>query len=130
MVIGYARVSTDDQNLALQLDALASAGCEIVHKDQGVSGTVIERDGLDRALAETGAGDVLVVWKLDRLGRSLGFLIDLIDHPRQLVLAAATLCRDTANEAVAALAGVEDAKATVAALGACARSCGALLEST
>jgi hypothetical protein len=57
-------------------------------------------------------------------------LIDLIDHPRQLVLAAATLCRDTANDAVAALAGVEDARATVAALGACARSCGALVESS
>jgi DNA invertase Pin-like site-specific DNA recombinase len=51
-----------------------------VFEDRGISGSVIERDGLDRALAGTGAGDVLVVWKLDRLGRSLGFLIDLIDH--------------------------------------------------
>jgi DNA invertase Pin-like site-specific DNA recombinase len=80
MMIGYARVSTDEQNLALQLDALRAAGCETVFEDQGVSGSVIERDGLDQALARVGAGDVLVVWKLDRLGRSLGFLIDLIDY--------------------------------------------------
>jgi hypothetical protein len=55
-------------------------------------------------------------------------LIDLIDHPRQLVLAAATLCRDAANDAVTALTGLDEATATVAALGACARSCGALVE--
>ena len=78
-LIGYARVSTEEQNLALQLDALREAGCETVFQDQGVRGSVIERDGLDRALARVAAGDALVVWKLDRLGRSLGFLIDLID---------------------------------------------------
>jgi DNA invertase Pin-like site-specific DNA recombinase len=80
MMIGYARVSTEEQNLGLQLDALRAAGCETIFEDQGVSGSVIERDGLDRALAMIGTGDVLVVWKLDRLGRSLGFLIDLIDY--------------------------------------------------
>jgi DNA invertase Pin-like site-specific DNA recombinase len=80
MKIGYARVSTDEQNLFLQLDALKAAGCEKIYEDHGVSGAVIARAGLDRLLAETGQGDVLVVWKLDRLGRSLGFLIDLIDH--------------------------------------------------
>jgi DNA invertase Pin-like site-specific DNA recombinase len=80
MKIGYARVSTDEQNLDLQLDALHAVGCDQVFQDRGVSGTVIERDGLSQAVLGTGAGDVLIVWKLDRLGRSLGFLIDLIDE--------------------------------------------------
>lgn len=82
MKIGYARVSTDDQNLALQLDALKQAGCVRVFTDQGVSGAAIERDGLSQALASVGAGDTLVVWKLDRLGRSLSFLISLIEELR------------------------------------------------
>lgn len=78
MMIGYARVSTDEDNLALQLDALRAAGCERIFTDEGVSGLTIERDGLDQALGAVGEGDVLAVWKLDRLGRSLGFPIDLI----------------------------------------------------
>ncbi|MFQ3621909.1 MAG: recombinase family protein [Acetobacteraceae bacterium] len=78
MKIGYARVSSDDQNLALQRDALAGAGCEVVHEDQGVSGSVERRPGLDRALAAMQPGDVLVTWRLDRLGRSLPHLIDLV----------------------------------------------------
>ncbi|MEO4045359.1 recombinase family protein [Hoeflea sp. CAU 1731] len=81
MKIGYARVSTDEQNLDAQIDALNAAGCDRVFVDQGVSGATIERDGLDQALATVmGPGGVLVVWKLDRLGRSLSFLIDLIDQ--------------------------------------------------
>lgn len=79
MKIGYARVSTEEQNLALQLDALKAAGCERIFSDEGVSGAVIERDGLSQALLGVREGDVLVVWKLDRLGRSLGFLIDLME---------------------------------------------------
>ncbi len=79
MKIGYARVSTQDQNLDLQLDALKAAGCEKLFTDEGVSGAVRSRSGLDAALAEVRAGDSLVVWKLDRLGRSLGFLIELIE---------------------------------------------------
>lgn len=78
MKIGYARVSTDEQNLGLQLDALKAAGCEIVFQDQGISGAARARPGLDQALAALKAGDVLVVWKLDRLGRSLGHLIAVI----------------------------------------------------
>ena len=79
MKIGYARVSTDDQNLDLQMDALSRAGCEQIFTDQGVSGATIEREGLSQAIAAVGKGDVLVVWKLDRLGRSLSFLISLIE---------------------------------------------------
>ncbi|ELW9532561.1 recombinase family protein [Burkholderia cenocepacia] len=79
MKIGYARVSTDEQNLALQIDALTLAGCEIVLTDHGVSGSRFDRPGLDAALAKTSEGDTLVVWRLDRLGRSLSKLIDLIN---------------------------------------------------
>jgi DNA invertase Pin-like site-specific DNA recombinase len=78
MKIGYARVSTDEQILDLQIDALKAAGCEVIHTDAGVSGSTVERDGLNKALAAVQDGDVLVVWRLDRLGRSLGFLIELI----------------------------------------------------
>ncbi|WP_027132565.1 recombinase family protein [Geminicoccus roseus] len=80
MKIGYARVSTDEQILDLQLDALKAAGCEVIHTDPGITGTAIVRPGLTQALAAVGQGDVLVVWRLDRLGRSLGFLIELIDR--------------------------------------------------
>jgi len=80
MKIGYARVSTHEQNLDLQIDALKSAGCDKVFTDEGISGTQIERDGLSKAIFTVKQGDTLIVWKLDRLGRSLGFLIDLIDQ--------------------------------------------------
>ncbi|MBN3815659.1 recombinase family protein [Paraburkholderia sp. Se-20369] len=80
MRIGYARVSTDEQNLALQIDALNLAGCDKVFTDQGISGADFCRPGLDTALASLVPGDSLVVWRLDRLGRSLGKLIDLITH--------------------------------------------------
>ena len=80
MKIGYARVSTDEQILDLQLDALKAAGCEVIHTDPGISGTAMARPGLAQALAAVGQGDVLVVWRLDRLGRSLAFLIELIDR--------------------------------------------------
>ncbi|MBI1208244.1 MAG: helix-turn-helix domain-containing protein [Azospirillum sp.] len=78
MLIGYARVSTDDQNLGLQRDALNAAGCERLFEDQGVSGTIRARPGLDAALASLTDGDTLVVWKLDRLGRSLPHLIETL----------------------------------------------------
>src|SRR5918997_1143928 len=77
MYIGYARVSTDDQNLDLQRDALNSAGCEQIFTDQ-VSGTKAKRPGLEQALSHLRPGDTLVVWRLDRLGRSLRHLIDLV----------------------------------------------------
>jgi DNA invertase Pin-like site-specific DNA recombinase len=67
--IGYARVSTEEQNLALQLDALAAAGCDEIFQDNGLSGSLSSRPGLDKAIAALEEGGVLVVWKLDRLGR-------------------------------------------------------------
>src|SRR5436305_1010100 len=78
MLVGYARVSTQDQTLALQQDALDKAGCGRVFTDTA-SGAKAERKGLDEALAYARAGDTLVVWKLDRLGRSIRHLIDVIN---------------------------------------------------
>lgn len=78
-LIGYARVSTDDQTPALQLDALRSAGAVEVFEDLGMSGATRARPGLVAALSALQAGDVLVVWRLDRLGRSLGDLIELVN---------------------------------------------------
>ena len=77
MLIGYARVSTEDQNLGLQLDALTLAGCEKIFQDEGISGVVTDRRALNEALAALAPGDVLVTWKLDRLGRSLAHLIGI-----------------------------------------------------
>src|SRR5215216_8164808 len=76
--VGYARVSTDDQTLALQLDALQAAGCKVIHEDRR-SGAAANRPGLKAALAACQSGDVLHVWKLDRLGRSMSELISIID---------------------------------------------------
>jgi DNA invertase Pin-like site-specific DNA recombinase len=77
MFIGYARVSTDDQELALQLDALEKAGCERVFTDK-ISGAETKRNGLDQATSHLRSGDTLVVWKLDRLGRTVKGLVDLV----------------------------------------------------
>lgn len=76
--IGYARVSTADQDPALQLDALAKAGCERVFQDKA-SGGKADRPGLTAALAFVREGDILMVWKLDRLGRSLPHLIETVN---------------------------------------------------
>jgi DNA invertase Pin-like site-specific DNA recombinase len=77
-----ARVSIHDQDSALQLDALRQAGCGRVFKDRGVSGAQADRPGLGQALAylREREGDVLVVWKLDRLGRSMAHLIDTVSE--------------------------------------------------
>ncbi|MEW6737368.1 MAG: recombinase family protein [Acidobacteriota bacterium] len=77
MLIGYARVSTQEQNLNLQKDALKKAGCEKVYIDK-VRGTASERPGLERVMESLRKGDSLVVWRLDRLGRSLKHLIELM----------------------------------------------------
>jgi DNA invertase Pin-like site-specific DNA recombinase len=76
-LIGYARVSTAEQNLGLQRDALESAGCETVFEDRA-SGAKTDRPGLVAAFAHLRRGDALVVWKLDRLGRSMAHLIDTV----------------------------------------------------
>jgi len=77
MLIGYARVSTDDQNLNLQKDALQQAGCLKIYSDI-FGGTRSVRPGLDLAFEVARTGDVLVVWRLDRLGRSLKDLIEIM----------------------------------------------------
>src|SRR5512147_779059 len=77
MLIGYARVSTTDQTLDLQKDALQKAGCDKIFTDTA-SGAKVERTGLDEALNYVRPGDTLVVWRLDRLGRSLKHLIETI----------------------------------------------------
>lgn len=77
MLIGYARVSTAEQSLTLQQDALAAAGCARVYTDVA-SGAVVDRDGLTQAFDYARPGDTLVVWRLDRLGRSLKQLIERI----------------------------------------------------
>lgn len=77
MLIGYARVSTDDQNLDLQRDALTQSGCEQLFEDQ-LSGARSERPGLHQAIQYARPGDTLVVWRLDRLSRSLKDLIEMV----------------------------------------------------
>ena len=75
MLIGYARVSTVDQNLALQRDALTEAGCAKIYTEQ-MSGAVTDRPALHDALEFARSGDTLIVWKLDRLARSMKQLIE------------------------------------------------------
>jgi DNA invertase Pin-like site-specific DNA recombinase len=75
--VGYARVSTGDQDLALQMDALKRADCERIFTDKA-SGAKVDRPGLAQALAYVRDGDALVVWKFDRLGRSLPHLIETV----------------------------------------------------
>ena len=71
MRVGYARVSTLDQKLDMQMDALNKAGVDTVYRDEGISGATTTRPGLDACLASLKRGDCLIVYKLDRLGRSL-----------------------------------------------------------
>lgn len=78
MILGYARVSTDDQTTDPQRRALERAGCEQIFEDHGVSGAGRKRAGLDKALKALSSGDVLTVWRLDRLGRNLSDLLAII----------------------------------------------------
>ena len=87
MLIGYARVSTEDQKLDLQRQALQTAGCERIFED--TAGGTVERPALREALTHLRAGDTLVVWRLDRLGRSLK---DLIAHAESLRTQGVGLC--------------------------------------
>ncbi|MBN7314763.1 resolvase [Mycobacteroides abscessus subsp. massiliense] len=79
MLIGYARVSTVEQSTGLQLDALNAAGVEQVFVDEGISGSVSSRPELDKCLSVLRKGDTLVVWRLDRLARSLKNLLELVE---------------------------------------------------
>ena len=79
MLLGYARVSTDDQNLDLQRDALEAAGCERMFEDMA-SGAKADRIGLAALMTVLRAGDTVVIWRLDRLGRSLKNLIELVER--------------------------------------------------
>ncbi|GJL33263.1 DNA-invertase [Enterobacter hormaechei] len=81
MLIGYVRVSTNDQNTALQRNALKSAGCELIFEDR-ISGKTSDRPGLKKVLKTLSEGDTLVVWKLDRLGRSMRHLVVLVEDLR------------------------------------------------
>lgn len=82
MIIGYARISTAEQVFDLQLDALKAAGVQQVYKDTA-SGAKTDRPGLEQLMSVVRPGDIVVVWKLDRLGRSLKHLINLIDEFHQ-----------------------------------------------
>ena len=90
MIVGYARVSTTDQHLDLQRDALLKAGCERVFEDH-ISGTTTDRPGWAQARAALRAGDTLIVWRLDRLGRSLKHLIETITELDQAGVAFKSL---------------------------------------
>ncbi len=99
-LIGYARVSTDEQTTRLQLDALKAAGCARIFQDK-LGGALRSRPQLDRALAELRPGDTFVVWKLDRLGRSLRNLLEIAEtlHGRDVALRSLTEHIDTATAA-------------------------------
>jgi DNA invertase Pin-like site-specific DNA recombinase len=77
-LVGYARVSTDDQNTRAQVDALRATGCADIFEDDAVSGTVVQRDGLTACLESLHVGDTLVVTALDRLGRSMPHLVSTV----------------------------------------------------
>jgi len=85
MLIGYARVSTEDQNLEMQLKALEKVGCEKIFTDK-ISGTKFMRDGLTECMSHLRAGDVFVIWKLDRLGRNTRELIDFVNNLEKLCI--------------------------------------------
>lgn len=83
MLIGYVRVSISDQNTALQRNALDCAGCKLIFEDK-ISGKAADRPGLKKLLRTFSDGDTLVVWKLDRLGRSMRHLVVLVEELREL----------------------------------------------
>ena len=99
MRIGYARVSTHDQNIEMQMRALRAAGCAKIHSDRGQAGASRSRPGLVRSLSELSAGDTLVIWRLDRLGRSLSHLIEVVDElgRKEIGLYSITESIDTAS---------------------------------
>jgi DNA invertase Pin-like site-specific DNA recombinase len=76
-LVGYARVSSPDQNISMQIDALEKAGCEAIYTDDGISGAKQNRPGLKKALKALKPGDTLIVWKIDRMARSLLHLLTI-----------------------------------------------------
>ena len=92
MRVGYCRVSTTDQSIDLQKSALMKAGCDVIFEDHGVSGTRLNRPGYQQAISALNAGDTLVVWRLDRLARSLLDLVDMITSLHARGIAFQSLC--------------------------------------
>jgi Enterobacteriaceae phage serine recombinase len=90
MKMGYARVSTAEQTMDLQKDALRAAGCEEIYEDT-LSGAAAERPGLTKALARMRPGDTLVFWKLDRVSRSLHHLLELAEECKRRDIAFKSL---------------------------------------
>lgn len=107
MKIGYMRVSTDDQDMALQEDALRRYGCEVVYAEK-MSGKTVSRPELDSMLRRLVAGDSLVVWKLDRLGRGRAHLLTLLDElsARGVVFVSLTESFDTSTPMGRAMLGI------------------------
>lgn len=97
MKIGYARVSTDEQNLSLQIDALEAAGCTRIYCDEGLSAVAPDRPHFRAALAKLGAGDSLVIWKMDRAFRSLLDALSVLEEleRRQILFHSLTDAIDT-----------------------------------
>jgi DNA invertase Pin-like site-specific DNA recombinase len=92
-LVGYARVSTHAQDLQLQFDALQKAGCskKLIFTDK-ITGSSKVRPGLDECLSQVKPGDILLVWRIDRLGRSIRHLIDVIESLRQRGIGFKSLC--------------------------------------
>lgn len=94
MNIGYARVSTEDQKLDLQVQALRDRGCTQIYSDHGISGQDFHRPGLDALTQVLRPGDTLMVWRLDRLGRSLMHLVKLVDELGRRGIHFLSLCEN------------------------------------
>ncbi|WP_126282541.1 recombinase family protein [Burkholderia stagnalis] len=99
MKVGYARVSTEEQHLDLQISALQGYGCDVIFSDHGISGVCSERPGLREALDAISEGSTLVVWRLDRLGRSISHLIQIITRLGEtgVEFVSLTECIDTGS---------------------------------
>ena len=93
MIIGYARVSTIEQNLDIQIDALKLCGCERIFEEK-ITGTKLTRPQLHEAIEYARANDVIVVWKLDRLGRSLKDLLTIVNDLQQRHIGFKSLCEN------------------------------------
>ena len=97
MKYGYARISTIDQNADMQIKALQQAGCEKIFKDEGISGATTKRPALLRCLKALDEGDTLIVWKMDRMARSLRDLITMVEDFQQRGIKFRSLTEDTFN---------------------------------